>query len=199
MHFITNHSFVHYLWNGTLGTFVALLEAQLQQLPYRAIFGGFYKFLLFMSAQVPVTHLNPLLNYYRSYRQISTIGEMDSPTPKKVNSPLTQNQFRTLERILSNNWCLDATFSKWPQVSSMFKKKLFWKPIYWNQILNCVSKCPKRPAKKTLDNKKSWGYPPGRSPAAAAEAVYRFFTKSYHGSGRRQQSPLDGTTDSTLQ
>ena len=49
------------------------------------------------------SHVKPLLNHYRSYRQIYTIGEMDCPTPKRFNSPLTQNPFRILERILSNN------------------------------------------------------------------------------------------------
>ena len=34
-------SFSHYLLSGTLGTFVALMEAELQQLLYRVFFGGF--------------------------------------------------------------------------------------------------------------------------------------------------------------
>ena len=44
----------------------------------------------------------PLLNQYRSYSQISTIGEIDCPTPKRFNSLLTQNPFPIFERILSN-------------------------------------------------------------------------------------------------
>ena len=35
--------------------------------------------------------------------KISKIGEVDYPTPKQFNSLLTQNPFRILERILSNN------------------------------------------------------------------------------------------------
>ena len=83
------------------------------------------------------------------YRQISTVGEIDCPNPKQFNSPLTQNPILILERILSDKWCLDATFYNWPQVSSMFrKKKFFWKPINQTQIFNCGRKRPWRPAKK---------------------------------------------------
>ena len=88
------------------------------------------------------------VNNYRSYRQISTIGEMDCPTSKRLNSPFTQNPFRILERFLSTNWYLDATFSTWPQVSMMFKKKFVWKPINWTQIFNCGPKRLKTPLKK---------------------------------------------------
>ena len=87
----------------------------------------------------------PLLNHHRSSRQISTIGEIDCPTPKRFSSPLTQNSFCILKRILSNNWCPGATLSEWPQVSSMLKKELFWGPINRTQIFNCE---PKRPTKK---------------------------------------------------
>ena len=41
---------VHYLSNDTFGMFVALMEAELRQLPIGAFFGGFSNFLLFMSA-----------------------------------------------------------------------------------------------------------------------------------------------------
>ena len=63
-----------------------------------------------------------LLNHYKAYRQISTIGEIHCLIPKRCNSLLTQNLFYILGRILRNYWCLDATFSNWPQVSSMFRK-----------------------------------------------------------------------------
>ena len=36
-----NDTFLHYLSNGTLGTFVALLEADLSRLLYMVIYGGF--------------------------------------------------------------------------------------------------------------------------------------------------------------
>ena len=42
MHFIQKDTFVHYLSNGTLGSIVALLEAELQQFPCKVIFGGFW-------------------------------------------------------------------------------------------------------------------------------------------------------------
>ena len=59
MHFIQKDTFVHYLSNGTLGTFVALMEAELLQLPSRAIFGRFSNFFLFMSAQALVSTQKP--------------------------------------------------------------------------------------------------------------------------------------------
>ena len=42
MHFLQKDTFVHYLSSGTLGTTVALLEAELQQFPCSVIFGGFW-------------------------------------------------------------------------------------------------------------------------------------------------------------
>ena len=101
----------------------------------------------------------PLLNNYRSYRQISIIGDIDCPSPKQFYSSLTQNWFRILERILSNNWCLDATCSNKPQVSSMFKKMLFWKPINQTQSFNCGPKGPRCLTKKLIDIENSLGYP----------------------------------------
>ena len=90
----------------------------------------------------------PLLNHYRSFRQISTVGEIDCPNQKRFNSLLTRNQFIILERILSDNWCLGATFSNWPQVSLMLKRSFFWIPINQTQIFNCGRKRPGRPQKK---------------------------------------------------
>ena len=49
-------TFVHYLSNGTLGTTVALLEAELQQLPNRAIFGGFQDLFDTLNHLVSVTN-----------------------------------------------------------------------------------------------------------------------------------------------
>ena len=115
----------------------------------------------------------PLFNHYRYYRQISTIDEMDCPTLKRFNSPLTQNLFCILERIFSNNWCLGATFSDRPQVSAMFKKS--------NILKTNKSDSPRRPAKKILKVfflQNSWSCP-----------------QVYRGPGRRQKSPLDGATD----
>ena len=40
LNFITKNSFAHYLFNGTLETFVVPIEADLQQLPCRVIFGN---------------------------------------------------------------------------------------------------------------------------------------------------------------
>ena len=90
----------------------------------------------------------PLSNHYRSSNQISTVGEMDCLKPKWFNSTSNQNQFLILEIMLSDNWCLYKTFANWLQVSSMFKKKFFWKPINRTQIFNCGRKRPGRPAKK---------------------------------------------------
>ena len=61
VYFITKKNrFTHYLSNGTLGALLGLLEAELQQLSYRANFGRFCNFLLFMSAaQVLVSAQNP--------------------------------------------------------------------------------------------------------------------------------------------
>ena len=56
-------------------------------------------------------HVNPLVKSYRSYRQISKVGEIDCPNLKRFNSPLTQNPFLMLERILRNDRCIHATFS----------------------------------------------------------------------------------------
>ena len=42
VHYIRKDNFVRYLSNGTFGTFVALMEAELQQLLCRVIFGGFW-------------------------------------------------------------------------------------------------------------------------------------------------------------
>ena len=57
--FYKKNTFAHYLSNGILGTDVALLDAELQQLSYRAFFSRFCNFLLFISAQVPVSVQNP--------------------------------------------------------------------------------------------------------------------------------------------
>ena len=43
----------------------------------------------------------PFIKNYRSYRHISTIGQIDCPCPKRFYSPLTQHLFCILERILS--------------------------------------------------------------------------------------------------
>ena len=42
VHFITKNSFAHYIFNGNLGLFVALMEAELQQLLCRVVFGRFW-------------------------------------------------------------------------------------------------------------------------------------------------------------
>ena len=54
------NTFVQYLSNGTMGTFVALKEAELQKLPSKVFFGVFSNFLLFMNAQVLVCTQKPL-------------------------------------------------------------------------------------------------------------------------------------------
>ena len=90
------------------------------------------------------------LDQYRSYRQISTIGflQLECPNPKQCNSPWTQNPFHILEKIVSNNLCLDTTFSNWPQFPWYLKFKKIWKPINHRQIFNCGPKRPRHPAKK---------------------------------------------------
>ena len=90
----------------------------------------------------------PLLNQYRSHRHISTVGEIDCPNPKWFKSPLTQNQFLILLRFSSDNWCLGATFSNQPQVSSMFppKKLLKTNKSVWNFQL--WTEMPRTPHKK---------------------------------------------------
>ena len=93
----------------------------------------------------------PLVNNYRSYRPISNIGEMDGPSRKQFYSQLTQNKFCILERILSNNWCLEAPFSYWSWVSLMFKKKIFGKPMNQTHIFNCRQKSPTK-------NNKYWTF-----------------------------------------
>ena len=119
----------------------------------------------------------PLLNHYRSYgyRQISTVGTIDCPNPKWFNSPLTQNQFLILERILSDNWCLGSTFSNWPQVSLMFKF-FFWTPINWTKIFNCRQKRPGRPAKKQVAY---WGYTLAEVGPRAWKRCNNYLTKTF--------------------
>ena len=50
----------------------------------------------------PGTNVNPSIKSLQVL-QISRIGEIDCPTQKRFNSQSTQNPFRILERILSNN------------------------------------------------------------------------------------------------
>ena len=149
----------------------------------------------------------PLLNHYRSYRQISTIDEIDCPNHKRFNSPFTQNLFLIMERIFSNNWCLDATFSNWPQVSLMLKKKSILKTNKSKSDFQLWTETPRTPRKKTLDIENSWGYPPppksgrGRGGSVLIFLLFFFFQNSwscpraYRGAGHRWKSPLDGATD----
>ena len=104
------------------------------------------------------------------------MGEIDCPTPKGFNSPLTQNPFCILERILSYAWFLDATFSNWPQVSSMFKQKSYFENQYIGLRFSIVDqKAPDALQKNThqiLKIPRVTPSPPCGSPAAAAEAMY---------------------------
>ena len=146
-----------------------------------------------------------LLNHYRSYRQISTIGEIDCPNPKRFNSQSTQNPFLILEGILNNNFCLNITFSNWPQVPLIIKKNCFWKQKNWSQIFNCWPKRPERPAKKTLDIVIPEGTLPAEIRPRPLKQCNNFFAKIFfllqnfwscpRGAGRRQKSLLDGATD----
>ena len=80
----------------------------------------------------------PLLNH----STISTIGDIDCATPRRFNLPLTQNPFHVLERIHSNTWCLDTTFSNWPQ-AARWRYRLFIKNLtaHYNSQF-CVSFLP---------------------------------------------------------
>ena len=60
----------------------------------------------------------PLLNHNRSYKQISTVGEIDCPNPNRFNSPLTQNQFLIL--IVDKN-VPDATQKKWVDIENSLR------------------------------------------------------------------------------
>ena len=73
-------SFVHYLSNGTLGTFVALMEAELRQLLCRVIFARFCNFLLFLSAQVLVSAQNlPNITLHSNCCSSASIGAKKVP------------------------------------------------------------------------------------------------------------------------
>ena len=101
----------------------------------------------------------PLLNQYRSYRQISTIDEIDCPNPKRFNSLLTQNLFLIWERILSTNWCLDATFPVDLKCPWCLKKNIL-KTNKLKSDFQLWTKTPWTPRKKnTLDIENSRGYP----------------------------------------
>ena len=74
-------------------------------------------------ARVPIGWQCVLLQISLRIKMFDFFFKIAKITPKRFNSPLTQNPFRILERILSNKLCLDATFSDWPQVSSLFITK----------------------------------------------------------------------------
>ena len=64
-----------------------------------------YKHILLSILNLPLIG-NTLLglgNFFEARIDFLTVGEIDCPNPKQINSPLTQNQFLILERILSDN------------------------------------------------------------------------------------------------
>ena len=105
--------------------------------------------------------------------QVSTVGEIDCPNPKQFNLSLTQKQFLILERILSDNWYLGATFSNGPQVSLMLKKKFWWKP------------------KKSDSNFQSWKETPGTPREKKTSSYWKFIEVTHsRKSGRGCRSGL---------
>ena len=112
-----------------------------------------------------------------------------------------------MERILSDNCCLGATFPIDLKSPRCLKKIFFWKPINWTQISNCGRKRPGRPAKKTSSYCKlsevthSQNSGRGRGSDVKIILLKLFFQNSwscpraYRGAGRRRKSPLDGATD----
>ena len=102
-----------------------------------------------------------------------------------------------------NTFWLDKTFSCWPQVTMMLKKKIFWKQkkLEWDFQLGIP--LPSQLSKKKQLMKNHWGYTLAEVRPQPLNGCIKFliFLNSrsgpqvYRGADRRRKSPLDGATD----